>query len=468
MSKKTFFLVFLFALLACSSTVPTTRLTPQRTLAVTASVAVTGSGASLYGDVLSLNLEMSDMCEVLSLDAANPAYYEQLYKNLGSDVIHLGGHSADMASWQPMGSAACSASGTVLTQAQVDAFFAFARAIGWHVIWKLPLIPNDPASAASEASYVAASGGSTLLAFSIGNEPELYVQNGFRPAGWGEAQFAAEWSGIERAVLAVLPTAKFIGPDACCNASQIYTPDANAEASDPALLTLTHHFYLSSFLPKTQDSLLSAQADQLETTNLTNWMATASADNKPFEVSETNSFGNGGVDGVTNSMAAALWLTDYTLLAASLHVRRVDVQMARGAFYDLIDDSGQPTALYYGMLLAHTMLRTARFDTVALSSTGDLTAYALAAQDGSLRIVLINKDPGTAMVALNPGGTYTSASSFALIAPSVSSTTGITLGTRTVSVAGTWSAHTTPVVLSGGQATVTIPPYSALAVTFVP
>src|SRR5258708_1131279 len=43
-------------------------------------------------NLIGFSLELPQVCEILSLDAQNPAHYEQLYKNLGNGVLHLGGH----------------------------------------------------------------------------------------------------------------------------------------------------------------------------------------------------------------------------------------------------------------------------------------------------------------------------------------------------------------------------------------
>ncbi len=165
-----------------------------------------------------INLEMVDLCAVLRTDAAHQKAYEQLYKNFATGTFHVGGHSADEALWRPGAKPACLGH-PIITKTLVQSLFAFARRIHWNVIWGLNFLIDNPQMIASEAAYVAAVGGSTLLGFSIGNEPELFVNRGERPAGWGYSNFLTQWEAYRNAVLAQVPTAKFFGPEACCKTS---------------------------------------------------------------------------------------------------------------------------------------------------------------------------------------------------------------------------------------------------------
>ena len=87
--------------------------------------------------------------------------YEQLYRNLGTATLHIGGHTADLSQWEPDGTASCAQRGPVVTKSLVQGIFAFAHRIQWKVTWGLNLIANDPAGAASEAAYIAEVGEQT-------------------------------------------------------------------------------------------------------------------------------------------------------------------------------------------------------------------------------------------------------------------------------------------------------------------
>ena len=214
--------------------------------AVDAQVTVGGQGAALPSEYLGVSLEASALCDLLEDDATNGAAYEQLYRNLGAGVLHVGGFSSDTAEWDPTGTASCG-SPTVLTDGEVGAFFAFAQRIGWEVLWGLPLeLPDPPVPAmdAAEAAYVASVAGGSLAGFTIGNEPNLYVANGERPRGWGPTDYYQEWAGVRAAVIQAVPGAGIVAPEVCC-ADAVFTQtfDAKAVAAGDRLSGLSFHYY---------------------------------------------------------------------------------------------------------------------------------------------------------------------------------------------------------------------------------
>src|SRR2546421_5674764 len=112
---------------------------------------------------------------------------------------------------------------------------------------------------------------------------------------------------------------------------------------------------------------------------------------------------------------------------------------------------------------------TGTFAPVTSSDTSTLRSYAV--RNGSrLRVVLDNLSAtGNRTVSLGLGDTYTQGDLIRLTGPSLSATTGMTLGGGTVSNDGTFSGVTrTPVTVSGSTLTVTLPPASATLLTLTP
>ena len=99
--------------------------------------------------------------------------------------------------WVLNGYLPCSPTHTIVTKALIDAIFAFASRIHWKVIWGLNLIANDPQSATNEAAYIATAGKLDLIGFTIGNEPELYVEYKARPPSWRYANFLMNGNGTK-------------------------------------------------------------------------------------------------------------------------------------------------------------------------------------------------------------------------------------------------------------------------------
>jgi hypothetical protein len=414
-------------------------------------------------DLLGFNLETSGLCNVLALDASRGSAYEQLYRNLGPGVLHLGGDSVDSSIWDAPGTPSCSPTGTVLTQAETTSLFAFARRIGWRVLWGLPLATFNPAADAEEAAAVAAIGGQTLLGWTIGNEPDLYVSSGVRPASWTFADYLSQWTQTRDAVTAAAPGVPVIGPDTCCD-DQFFPSFAAAAGSEVSALSL--HYYTPAGGPLTADYLLSAAAAQgFASLVSANWRA-AESDAVPLYISESNSFSGGGVAGVSNTFASSLWVAQLLFQAASLHVSQVDIQeTGTDDPYNAIDPSGNPRPLYYGMLLFHSAAGSGgRLLDTEVTTTLDVAAYAVQAPDGSVTVVLVNDTGASVTVRIDNPGVPKSASRYRLTAPGIASTSEVTLGNHSVSAAGTWAPTLTRMAVTGASLAVTLPAYTVTCI----
>jgi hypothetical protein len=125
----------------------------------------------------------------------------------------------------------------------------------------------------------------------------------------------------------------------------------------------------------------------------------------PVRVTELNSAVCGGVPGVSNTAAAALWLADALFALADAGARGADVHGFPGAYYAPIDVprsvAGRPTTVrrppYDGMLLyARAAPRGSRIAPVRLDGVPD-TFRARATVDGRGRArVLLTSFGGTA------------------------------------------------------------------------
>jgi hypothetical protein len=423
---------------------------------------------------IGLSFELSQICEVIGLDEQNPAYYEQLYLNLGSGIVHIGGHSADFGVWLPDGSTYCSATYTAVTRGMINSFFAFVARIHWQVIWGLNLIENNPQSAASEASYIASVAGSRLLAFNIGNEPDIYAKHGFRPANWGYPDYRSEWNTYYTAIRQLVPAAKFIGSDACCESSFFYNFTSDESQK---IIAAAHHYYTNEDFYGTDQAesipfLLSDRVSEIQAEYIGKWVETARQAGVPLEITESNTFSGGGKLGVSNTYASALWVIDYLSEAASLGVKRVELQNSSRASYNVIDDNGDPTPLYYGLLFFHMLVQSpgSTIESVGMQTTLDMTTYKVVDADGTVHVVLINKDlKQNASTEIQLGIPSTKAQLLRLTAPSIDATDNISLAGRGLSAQGTWSSpsnlETIPV--KKNIADITVPPGSVVEVIFV-
>src|SRR5690348_1049476 len=85
-------------LVGCTSHSPTPVLgSPTATLRVQGNNVLTllpDSTQAIPANFLGFSIELDQLCNVLQLDAQNPAAYEQLYRNLGSSTLRIGGHTS--------------------------------------------------------------------------------------------------------------------------------------------------------------------------------------------------------------------------------------------------------------------------------------------------------------------------------------------------------------------------------------
>ena len=451
-------------------TTPLPAAVPQFPRHVDAVVRVTTSnGLTIPADYQGFSFEASAMCGLLRLDNRHRARFERLFRNLGPGVIHVGGRSTDLARWVPNGRASCSHAEPVITTNEIRTIFHLARRVGWKVLWELPLAHFDPAKDAAEASAIASIAGNRLLGWTIGNEPDLYYRFWSRPLSWGYVNFFHQWNRTRIAVQHAVPTSRFVGPETCCNYLDFgsFAGDARDMVS-----ALSLHYYAGSTPSNPVAYLLSRVPDQkLAQLSANAWHASARIDHMPLYVTETNTLPAGGKRGVSDTFAAGLWLVDFLFDALKLHISQADVQQsAPGAhiYYNPISRGGRPNPLYYGMLFFHNAVPPgSRFLNAHLTTSANVTAYAVGLPNDGLNVVVVNKSARRKTVEVHLGVDYQTVGVIRLAAISLAAKdSGITLGGRHVSARGTWRPRLTRFPLHGRSVTVNVPADSAAAIEF--
>jgi len=191
-------------------------------------------GVAIPADFLGFSCEK----KMLSRDCFQPtnAVLIHLFRNLGPGVLRLGGAAVESTFWSrngtstmaPMTDKKLYEKGASVTVGPLSGnnLFAFAKQSGWRVIYGLNLGANKPDRAADEADYARPAGGPSLLAFEVGNEPNLFHTNArkmdkdakelnltnLRPSGYSYAQYRHEIATYGRAILAKSPRALLAGP----------------------------------------------------------------------------------------------------------------------------------------------------------------------------------------------------------------------------------------------------------------
>jgi hypothetical protein len=448
---------------------------------LTLTVQTLAAGPRVPSDFLGLGFETPVMADAR---LSSPTLM-RLLTNLGPGTLRFGGNAAEQTVWSPEG--AVGDSGDFhLTPAHVDAVFALARSIGWRVTVALGLAQFDPAAAAAEAAYLVESGGDALLGVEIGNEPNLYAIQGYRSASWSVDSLAAEFDAYAAAIVAREPSAPLVGPATWCAGGGSWFAGF-LERHRSSLAFTSHHFYpMGRTAPAdspehaTVANMLSPELMARSRACLDSAATPAATYGLPLRVDETNSAYGFGQPGVSDVFASALWGLDYLFTVAELGAAGVNLQTGTsleggltcaGVYLPVCedDDGFTPRPLYYAMLMFHHAA-IGRLVPVVSANTGNanVATHAAVADDGTVRVTLINKEPATpirAKITLEPGLTPAQTTTFRLEGPSLQADSGISFAGAAVADDGSWGRRGGEAV-AGGNYDVSVPPASAALVVF--
>lgn len=419
----------------------------------------------------------------LSFGAATVAADDYASTDLGgylhtlghTGVIRVGGNSGDGTFWTSTGETAPSwaTSGTI-TPDKLRHLAGVVRGAGWKVILAVNLKHPDPARAADEAAYAQRIFGRSLLAIEVGNEPNFYYSD--------VSAYYTEFESYVAAIEKAAPGVGITGPDAETNHSSWLGGFAALDAAHPDVTEISDHTYPTSACGSstaTIPELLGTGARQYETANAQAALSAAARLGVPAAMTETNSTVCAGTSGVSDAFASALWALDYNLLIAQQGIVNADYMDGTNAagcdpYTPLCPTTGDlgVRPIYYGML-ATELVGTGRFAAVDDPDTADVRAYAV--RHGSRLTVVLDdvQDPaanGATTVKLDLGANFRSGRLIALTTSSpdgLAATTGITLGGQQVGAHGAFAAPgSTPVRVSHGTASVTVPAGSAAIIQF--
>ncbi len=396
-----------------------------------------------------------------------------LFRNLGPGILRPGGARVETTYWSPteVNPSANTKKRKTIGPSDLDQLYGFSKASGWRVLHGLNLGANDPAMAADEARYAFSAGGESVLALEIGNEPDQYVRLKLRPENYEYPQYRAEVEAYQRAILAKIPHAPLAGP-ATTRASKWFF-DFVADFKDRLTVTTSHYYPLSAKVENPNESRFASIPHLLDPKTDAVWMSmieehqkAAHAAGLRFRLGECNSASGGGMDGVSNVFASALWGSDFLFEMAGWGLAGINFH---GYFEDrgytpfcLRDGHYVPHPIYYAMLLFHQAGR-GRIVPVECQAQVNLTAHAVLGNGGKLRIALINKDLARPVIAsVECGPQHEKGELIRLTAPSATSKDGVTLAAAAVAANGEWTPKPgEPVSRTGGKFAVSLPAASA-------
>jgi hypothetical protein len=383
-------------------------------------------------DFLGLGYEISSIAAGVP-SGANRSYVDRVKKLAPAGVIRVGGNTADDALFQSDGVAVSKPKGSIVNQAHLDQLAAFLNNTGWKLIWALNLGSGSVSEAVAEAKAVSGIAKDKLLAFEIGNEPDLFGRGtAHRPKGYAYEDYLREYRTYKEAIRRELPAAAFAGPDAAA-ATDWVARFAADEGRD--LKLLTHHYYRECAGASSTIEKLLGPDPKLQP-QLVKLQAASKAARVPYRICEVNSFCGGGKPGVSDTLASALWVLDYLFTLAASDAGGVNIetgvnQLGWISWYSPIvtDDHGLVSVRpdYFGMLAFRPSVGGERL-AVDYNANG-LNMSANAVKKGrNVIFTFVNKnDSGNGVVNLSSKQRLRFQTLLRLTGPSLASKENVTL-----------------------------------------
>jgi hypothetical protein len=453
---------------------PATASTP----AVSISIDRAHPGAQVPPDFLGLSFEMSSLAQIARYSERGD--FVTMLRSLGAGVLRFGGVSADTRiAWTDSTTPRPSWASGVIDADDLAGIAALARESGWRIVLTLGIVHFEPRAAAREAAAAKAALGESLAGIELGNEPNAYALHGMRAEPWAFAQYAEQIAVYRASIEAAAPGIPLLGPDV--SGSSAFETWGPGEAVDeqPAVLT-GHHYPLGCEQKNPAPSVTSLLSEPIrlkENASLRRYVKIASAANLPFRLDETNTVSCGGVAGISDTFASALWTAGFLpqVMAAGAVGVNMHGNPSRCDGYSPVCAPGaealstgelvaQPE--WYALLMLRGLVGDRPLPTSVVRSprATNIQAAALLAPDGRLDFVLVDDEPAggrTATVRLNVGAGYTGASTLALTGQSLAALSGTQLGGHEVAADGSWQPGRLPWTHSSdGVVTVRLAPAS--------
>jgi hypothetical protein len=410
-----------------------------------------------------------------------------LLRSLGPGMLRFGGVTADEnIAWTDAETPRPAWASGVIDAAEMRAIGVLARRSGWQVLLTVGLAHYEPAIAAREVAAAHSALGPYLAAVEIGNEPNAYGNHGFRGLPWIAQGYEEQVSDYREAIAALTPSVPIAGPDVSGSGTFSEWGEEEALAQTPALLT-GHHYPLGcAQVPAPSiETLLSGAIRGRAAESLATYMAVSQARGIPLRIDETNSVSCGGVAGISDTFASALWATGYITQAMAVGAAGINLEgnpTNCNGYTPLC--APDPTALalgalraqpeWYALLLTRSLIGSRPLPTtISAAGSPDLVAAAFSDSDHSLKVVLANDEPpGTSPLTLrlDLGAGLGTAHILRLTAPNQSATEGVLLGGRSVAANGSWRApaQSESSATHAGVLTLELAPSSAALVTVSP
>jgi hypothetical protein len=416
-----------------------------------------------------------------------------LLRSLGPGILRFGGITADEnVAWTDADTPPPAWASSTIGPAQMSALGVLAHRSGWKVLLTVGLAHYEPQAAAREVAEAHRALGPNLAAVEIGNEPDAYGNHGFREVPWLAQGYQEQVSDYREAIQALTPGVPIAGPDVSGSGAFGEWGDEEALAQKPVMLT-GHHYPLGcAQVPAPSiEELLSAAIRGAAANSLNTYLTVAGLYGIPMRIDETNTVSCGGVAGISDTFAAALWATGYITQAMAAGAAGINLEgnptncggytplcapdsaaIAEGAL------SAEPE--WYALLLTKSLIGYRPLPTtISATSSPNLVAAAFSGPKHSLKIVLADNEPPGAsplMLRLGVGAGIPMRAQVGtvriqrLTAPAPNATEDVRLAGRAVAPGGSWHApsQAESATTRAGTLALELTPDSAALVTVSP
>lgn len=440
--------------------------TPRATVAIAGDAAVSPVPRSY--------LALSTEYWALPLYAHHLRLFERLLamfhvRGEGPLILRVGGDSADRVFWDPR-SRALPRWAFPLTPGWTRLVAKLVRRVGLRLIVDLNLITGSPASAAAWAKAAEVRlPRRSIIGFEIGNEPDIYsrpawrgvtahgsIEHGILPPVLTPGDYVADFRRYAQALRSVAPGTPLLGPALANPRAHLYWTTRLIASHPSGLDAITAHRYVysgcvhrRSLRFPTIARLLNPRATVRLAASVSGEVKAAKRAGLRFRLTELNSVNCGGRPGVSNAFATALWAPAalFELLRAgvdgvNIHLRADTIN----APFALAARGLVARPLLYGLLMfARTLGPHPDLTPLRVSGARSLKLAAWAVRSGGahLHVLLIDagRRPIRARLVLPSRGPATIER---LLAPSLRSTSGVTLDGQWLGPSGRWQGTPAP------------------------
>jgi hypothetical protein len=377
--------------------------------------------------------------------APNAAFF-QFMRNLGTGVLRLGGNSQDNTCWNKQKAPHPEWCQGTLDAGDLRLFSEAAESSGWHLILGLNLKQNAPEWAREEVTQGISRDikPSQISELEIGNEPDLFSRGPTRPRGYSPADQVKEFLAYVHALAqdAIAKQYAVAGPATCCgwrNPKDLETFMDGVKPSGLALVTV-HEYPTTTCGGRTVTvgELLSPDLMARFHSQAQPLIAAAHQRTLPIALAETNSASCGGMPGVSDAFASALWGLDWMFSSAEDGFSNINFHMSyrpSGSSYNPVETTGSEDGsqrwhylntaepLYYAMYMFARNAAGVYLLPASIETAANIRAYAVSPCSGcAIKVFVINKDlKATGKVRVHIAGRVNPASLLFLEATSLAS-----------------------------------------------